>query len=76
MTRTTTALPVLLTYYEVAEALGCSHGTVKNLVRAGDLESVKVGRLCRVTPEALAAYIKAASRPVTSARGRMARVGR
>lgn len=37
---------VFMNYNETAEFLGCSRYTVRNLVKRGELDSVKVGR-CR-----------------------------
>jgi excisionase family DNA binding protein len=47
---------VLLTVEEVAEALQVGRCTVYDLLRTGQLESIKIGRLRRVRPEALAAF--------------------
>lgn len=44
---------VLLTVEEVAEALQVGRCMVYDLLRTGQLESVKIGRLRRVRPEAL-----------------------
>lgn len=67
---------------EVAELLGCSISTVRNLVTAGELQVISVGLGVtragspRVTTQAFDAFLKrrmAASRrhrPLASARGR------
>jgi excisionase family DNA binding protein len=47
----------LLTVPEVAARLRLSAKTVWRLVAATEIESVKVGRLRRIPPEAVAAYI-------------------
>ena len=48
----------LLSRDEVAGVLGVSPATVGRLVRAGELESVKVGpRLVRIKAESLKAYL-------------------
>ena len=39
---------LLLTVDEVAEALGCGRTLVYELIRRGDLSSIKLGRLTRV----------------------------
>jgi excisionase family DNA binding protein len=44
---------VLLTVPEVAEALQVGRCMVYDLIRTGRLESVKIGKLRRVRPEAL-----------------------
>jgi excisionase family DNA binding protein len=44
---------VLLTVPEVAAALQVGRCTVYDLLRTGRLESVRIGRLRRVRPEAL-----------------------
>ena len=47
----------LLTVEEVARKLKISEDKVRDLVRQGALQKVDVGRLVRVRPSALAAYI-------------------
>jgi excisionase family DNA binding protein len=44
---------------EVAEKLRCGKATVHELIRAGKLRSFRVGRLIRVSPEALEDFIRA-----------------
>lgn len=46
-------LPLWLTVPQVADVLGLSLGMVNKLIRTGDLESKKVGRLRRIPREAL-----------------------
>ena len=46
-------LPELLRVEEAAAFLGCSRGLVYELVRRGELPSVKLGRLTRVKREGL-----------------------
>lgn len=46
----------LLTVQEVADRLRCSAKTVWRLVHDGEIESVKVGTLRRIAPEAIIAY--------------------
>ncbi len=48
---------VMLTREQVAEHLGIGVSTVKNLVRAGDLTAVNVGRLVRIRARDLQKYI-------------------
>jgi excisionase family DNA binding protein len=54
-TRTTTfdELPELLTPEELREYLGISRGTVYELLRRGEIEHVRFGRLIRVPKAAL-----------------------
>lgn len=47
---------VLLTVAEAAEQLGIGRTTAWNLVRSGELESVRIGRLRRIHVDAVAAY--------------------
>lgn len=51
--------PKLYTLDEVAEIMKVSKSTVIFWIRSGKLERQKVGRLVRVTPEALKAFMKA-----------------
>jgi excisionase family DNA binding protein len=46
----------LLTVGEVATRLRVSPVTVRRLIKSGDLEAVRIGRLVRVAPEAVADY--------------------
>ena len=47
----------LLEVPQVADLLGVSSRTVRRLVYSGKLSSVKIGKLLRISPEDLAAYI-------------------
>lgn len=49
--------PLLLTPEVAAERLSCGRTKIYELIRAGELESVKVGRLRRIPEDALAAYV-------------------
>ena len=49
---------VLLTVADVAEALQVGRCTVYDLIRTGRLESIKIGKLRRVRPEALADFAR------------------
>ncbi len=51
----------LLTLQQVADRLQVSMSTVRRLVAAGKLKTVRIGRNLRVRPEDLAAYIKEAA---------------
>ncbi|HVD02977.1 MAG TPA: helix-turn-helix domain-containing protein [Candidatus Dormibacteraeota bacterium] len=48
-----------MTVKEVAAALRVSHGTAYALVASGQLPSIRIGRLIRVTPQALEQFIEA-----------------
>lgn len=54
---TATTGPVLLTPEEAAEALRLGRSKVYDLIRTGELESVKVGRCRRVPVTALVLFI-------------------
>jgi excisionase family DNA binding protein len=49
---------LLLTVEEAAERVGICRSNMFKLIRQGDVESVKVGRLRRVTPAALEDFVK------------------
>ncbi len=46
----------LLTVGEVAARLRVSPVTARRLIKSADLEAVRIGRLVRVAPEAVAGY--------------------
>jgi excisionase family DNA binding protein len=48
---------LLLTPTEAAELLGLGRSTVYELLAAGDLESVQIGRARRIPGAALVAYV-------------------
>ncbi|HTS98346.1 MAG TPA: helix-turn-helix domain-containing protein [Streptosporangiaceae bacterium] len=50
----------LLTTDDVATALGCSNSQARKLLASGEITSIKLGYLRRVTPAALAEYIASA----------------
>jgi excisionase family DNA binding protein len=53
-----TALPkLLLTAEEAAERLGVGRTTMYALIKSGAVESIPVGRLRRIPPDALETYI-------------------
>lgn len=58
---------VLLTVPEVAEALQVGRCTVYDLVRTARLESVKIGKLRRVRPEALREFTQRVAEEEVSA---------
>jgi excisionase family DNA binding protein len=61
--------PALLDYDTAAAILGCSPRMVRKLVETRQLDSVKVGRLVRVEPDALDRYIERHRRPATESGG-------
>lgn len=55
-------LPELLSVQEAASWLGASRGLVYELARRGELPSVRLGRLTRVTRAGLAAMVERGAR--------------
>ena len=51
------ALYRLLTILQVADILQASTRTVRRFIESGELEVVRVGRLVRIRPEALTAFL-------------------
>jgi excisionase family DNA binding protein len=51
--------PSLMTVKEVAAALRVSRGTAYTLIASGQIKSVRIGRLIRVTPRAFEEFIEA-----------------
>jgi excisionase family DNA binding protein len=49
---------LMLDILDVAAALGCSRSLAYHLVLAGEIRSVKIGRLRRVAHQDLLAYIE------------------
>jgi excisionase family DNA binding protein len=49
---------LLLTVEEAADRIGICRANMFKLIRHGDVESVKVGRLRRVTPAALEDFVR------------------
>lgn len=49
--------PLVLTVAQAAEALQVSEGTVRNLIRAGELKAVHLRGCVRVRPRDLEAYV-------------------
>ena len=58
---------LLLTVEEAAERIGICRSNMFKLIRQGEVESVKVGRLRRVTPAALEDFVKRLSMKQESA---------
>lgn len=50
-------LKPLSTVPEIAEFLSCSERTVRGLISSGEIECVRVGRLVRVTRDAVLAFL-------------------
>jgi excisionase family DNA binding protein len=48
----------LLTERDVAAFLQCSVRKVQRMIKEGELEAIRFGRLVRVRPEALTAFIE------------------
>lgn len=61
--------PLLIRLERAAEALDCSPTTVKRLIRAGQLASVKVNGATRVRVEDLRHYVETLAAPSTPAEG-------
>ena len=49
---------LLLSVEEAAELIGICRSNMFKLIRQGDIESVKVGRLRKITPAALDDYVQ------------------
>jgi excisionase family DNA binding protein len=58
---------LLLTVEEAANRIGVCRSNMFKLIRQGDVKSVKVGRLRRVTPAALDDFVRQLSVPADSA---------
>lgn len=50
-----------LSVYEVADTLGVHHSTIRRMIRAGQLEAVKVGRVIRIPRSALETALEPAA---------------
>jgi len=53
---------LLLSVEEAAERLGIGRSLMYELIGSGQITSIRVGRLRRITPEALSAYVAALHR--------------
>ena len=49
--------PLVLSVDEVADILGVTGKTIRHLINAGDLGSIKVGRLIRIPKDRLVEYL-------------------
>ena len=58
---------LLLTVEEAADRIGICRSNMFKLIRQGDIQSVKVGRLRRVTPAALEDFVRQLSAAEDSA---------
>jgi len=56
----------LLDYEQAAEILGCTPRLVRKMVETRALDSVKVQRLVRIEPDAIARYIESHRRKAVS----------
>lgn len=61
VTATDTETPSFITTAQAAERLACSTGTVRNLLDAGELRGIKVGRNMRVELASLRDYLRRSS---------------
>jgi excisionase family DNA binding protein len=59
---------LLLTVREAAHALGVGRSTVYELINAGELEVVHIGRACRVPVAVVEAYVERLRQPPDSTR--------
>lgn len=50
--------PPVLSVNDVAHILGVTNKTVRNLVKSGDIKSIKVGRLIRIPKDKLIIYLE------------------
>jgi excisionase family DNA binding protein len=48
----------LLSIRDVAQVLGVHRNTVHRLIRVGDLQPIRIGRLARFRPEEIDAYLE------------------
>jgi excisionase family DNA binding protein len=64
-------MTAFLTPAQVAEQLGTSHDTVLRAIHRGDLKAVVYGRLVRIHPDDLTAFLTAHSTRPSKARGRL-----
>jgi len=51
-------LPKVLNVKDLAEALSISQNTAYNLVRSGQIHSVRIGRAYRITREAVEEFLR------------------
>lgn len=49
--------PPVLSVDEVASILGVTGKTIRHLIKAGDIDSIKVGRLIRIPKDRLIEYL-------------------
>ena len=65
-TATASGPRLLLTVREAAHALGVGRSTAYELITAGELEVVHIGRLCRIPVAVVEAYVERLRRPRNS----------
>lgn len=68
-------LPRLMTVAAAAEELGCSAEHLHRAIRARRLACYRLGRLIRVTPEQIAAYVESSLCPAQDPRGHVSTAG-
>lgn len=55
------ALPLMLRVKDLEPILGISHNTAYELVRSGQIRSVRIGRCYRIPRDAVAEYLRSAA---------------
>jgi excisionase family DNA binding protein len=63
----TTTISTLLTIPEAAAALRCHPQTIRNLLRAGKLRTVRIGTRHRIPMNAIEAFVAGGGAPSTGA---------
>ena len=58
MDQDSTEQPLLLTPLQAARSLNCGRTTIFNLIRQGELDAVKVGRLTRVPYSEVTSFVE------------------
>lgn len=62
--------PLLLTPEQAAQRLGCSRSYLYGLLRSGELSSIQLGRLRRISTQDLADFVMRRTEEVRQARAR------
>lgn len=57
------SIRLVLTIDEAAQRLGIGYSLMAALVRSGDVESVRIGRLRRIPVDALSTYVQSLRKP-------------
>ena len=50
--------PIVMTPIEAARILGCGRNSIYNLLKSGQLKSVRVGKLIKITKSAIEEYLQ------------------